>query len=67
MLRHFKDSFKNKIVAVSGSGNVSQFCIEKVNELGGKVVTCSDSNGTIVDLDGICSEKLKYIQELKNV
>jgi glutamate dehydrogenase (NADP+) len=58
--------FKDKIVAVSGSGNVAQFAIEKVNELGGRVITVCDSNATIVDEKGIDSEKCCYIKELKN-
>ncbi len=53
-------------VAVSGSGNVAQFAIQKINQLGGKVVTLSDSNGSIVDETGIDNEKLEYILELKN-
>jgi len=59
--------FAGKIVTVSGSGNVSQYAIEKVNQLGGKVVTASDSNGTIVDMDGIKGEKWEFLMELKNV
>lgn len=58
--------FKDKLVAVSGSGNVAQFAIEKVNELGGRVITVCDSNATIVDEKGIDSEKCCYIKELKN-
>jgi glutamate dehydrogenase (NADP+) len=58
--------FKDKIVAVSGSGNVAQFAIEKVNELGGRVITVCDSNATIVDEQGINTEKCCYIKELKN-
>jgi glutamate dehydrogenase (NADP+) len=58
--------FKDKVVAVSGSGNVAQFAIEKVNELGGRVITVCDSNATIVDEKGIDSEKCCYIKELKN-
>ncbi len=61
------DSFKGKTVAVSGSGNVAQFAVEKVNQLGGKCVTLSDSNGTIYDPKGITPEKLAYVMELKNV
>ncbi len=60
-------SFKGKTVSVSGSGNVAQYATEKVNQLGGKVVTLSDSNGFIVDKDGINPEKLAYVMELKNV
>ena len=61
------DGFKGKRVAVSGSGNVAQYAVEKVNQLGGKCVTLSDSNGYIVDEDGINAEKLAFILDLKNV
>jgi len=66
MLKTKNESFKNKIVAISGSGNVAQFAAEKVIELGGKVITLSDSAGTIYDADGINSEKLDYVKDLKN-
>ena len=59
--------FQGMTCAVSGSGNVAQYAVEKLNELGAKVVTLSDSNGTIVDKDGIAPEKLAWIMELKNV
>ncbi len=59
--------FKGKAVAVSGSGNVAQYAIEKVNQLGGKVITLSDSNGTIVDEAGIDAKKLAYVMELKEI
>ncbi len=59
--------FKGKVVAVSGSGNVAQYTTEKVNEMGGKVITLSDSSGTIVDEAGIDAEKLAFVMELKNV
>jgi len=61
------DGFKGKRVAVSGSGNVAQYAVEKVTQLGGKVVTMSDSNGYIVDEDGINAEKLAFMLDLKNV
>lgn len=61
------DSFEGKVVVVSGSGNVAQFAAEKVIELGGKVVTMSDSSGYIYDAAGIDSEKLAFIMDLKNV
>ncbi len=61
------ESFKGKTVAISGSGNVAQFACEKVLELGGKVVTLSDSSGSIHATDGIDKEKLEYVMELKNV
>ena len=60
------ESFEGKTVSVSGSGNVAQFAVQKVNELGGKVVTLSDSSGYIVDMDGIKGEKWDYIMDLKN-
>ncbi len=59
--------FKGKVVAVSGSGNVAQYAVEKVNQLGGKVITLCDSNATIVDEAGICGERCDYVMELKNV
>src|SRR5512143_2985425 len=59
--------FKGKTVAISGSGNVAQYAIEKVNQLGGKVVTLCDSSSTIVDEEGICGEKCDYVMDLKNV
>ena len=59
-------SIKDKIVAISGSGNVAQYALEKINQLGGKVVTLSDSSGTIYDKDGIDNEKLEYVIDLKN-
>ena len=66
MLKTKNQSFKNKIVAISGSGNVAQFAAEKVIELGGKVITLSDSSGTIYDENGIDSEKLEFVKDLKN-
>jgi glutamate dehydrogenase (NADP+) len=67
MLKTRKESFQGKTVAVSGSGNVSQYAVQKVNELGGKVVTLSDSDGTIVDPAGIKGEKWDFLMHLKNV
>ena len=67
MMRTRNESFQGKTVAISGSGNVAQFACEKVIELGGKVVTFSDSSGSVYDPDGIDQEKLAYIMELKNV
>jgi len=61
------ESPKGKTAAVSGSGNVAQYTVEKLNNLGAKVVTLSDSDGTIVDSDGIDNEKLAWVMELKNV
>lgn len=60
------DSIKGKTVVVSGSGNVAQYAIEKVNQLGGKVITMSDSGGYIFDPAGIDDEKLAWIMDLKN-
>jgi glutamate dehydrogenase/leucine dehydrogenase len=67
MLKTRDDSFKGKTVAVSGSGNVAQFATEKVIQLGGKVVTMSDSSGSIFDKEGIDTEKLQWIMDLKNI
>ena len=67
MLATKGDSFQGKTVVISGSGNVAQYACEKVTELGGKVVTLSDSSGFIHDTDGIDAEKLAFIIELKNV
>jgi glutamate dehydrogenase (NADP+) len=58
---------KDKVVAVSGSGNVAQYTVEKLNHLGAKVVTMSDSSGYIYDPKGIDEEKLEFIAELKNL
>ena len=66
MLETKGDSLKGKTVAMSGSGNVAQYAIQKCTQLGAKVVTCSDSNGTIYDPEGINEEKLAFIFELKN-
>ena len=67
MLNTRGDSIKGKMVAVSGSGNVAQYAVEKVNQLGGKVVTLSDSSGFIYDPNGIDDEKWAFVMELKNV
>ncbi len=61
------DNFKGKICVVSGSGNVAQYAVEKLIQLGAKPVTMSDSNGYIYDADGITQEKLDWVKELKNV
>jgi glutamate dehydrogenase/leucine dehydrogenase len=66
MLNVKGDSFNGKVVAISGSGNVAQYATEKVIELGGKVVTLSDSSGTIYDKEGIDEKKLAWIMDLKN-
>jgi len=67
MLNAKGDSLKGKTVLVSGSGNVAQYTVEKVNQLGGKCITLSDSNGTIVDEAGIDAQKLAWVMDLKNV
>jgi glutamate dehydrogenase (NADP+) len=67
MLATKSDSFSGKTVVVSGSGNVAQYAIQKATELGGKVVTASDSSGYIHDAEGFNAEKLAYIMEIKNV
>jgi len=67
MLETQGESFEGKTVAVSGSGNVAQFAVEKVNHFGGKVVTLSDSSGYVYDAEGINKEKLAYVMNLKNV
>tara|TARA_Y100000590_G_scaffold14828_1_gene17785 strand:+ start:440 stop:1777 length:1338 start_codon:yes stop_codon:yes gene_type:complete len=67
MLKTKGESFEGKTVTVSGSGNVAQYATEKVNDLGGKVVSLSDSGGTIHDPDGIDAEKLAFVMDLKNV
>lgn len=59
-------SFEGRRVSVSGSGNVSQYTIEKVLELGGKVVTCSDSDGSVIDEAGFTREKLDALMDIKN-
>jgi len=67
MLKVKGQSMEGKVCAVSGSGNVAQYTVEKVNQLGGKCVTLSDSNGYIYDEAGIDAEKLAFAMELKNV
>lgn len=67
MLKTKDTDVKGKTVVVSGSGNVAQYAVEKINQLGGKVVTMSDSSGYIHDKDGIDKDKLAFIMELKNV
>ncbi|MDL2208542.1 NADP-specific glutamate dehydrogenase [Parabacteroides sp. OttesenSCG-928-O15] len=67
MLKTRNIDIKGKVVAVSGSGNVAQYTVQKLIELGAKVVTLSDSNGYIYDPEGIDSEKLAYVMELKNL
>jgi glutamate dehydrogenase (NADP+) len=67
MLKSRKDSLEGKLCLVSGSGNVSQYTIEKLLDFGAKPLTVSDSNGVIYDPEGIDREKLAYVLELKNV
>jgi glutamate dehydrogenase (NADP+) len=67
MLATRSDSMAGKVCTVSGSGNVAQYTVEKITELGGKAVSLSDSGGTIYDPAGIDAEKLAYVMELKNV
>jgi len=66
MLKTRGDSYNGKVCLVSGSGNVAQYTIEKLNQLGGKVVTLSDSSGYIYDEDGVDAEKLAFVMDLKN-
>ncbi len=67
MLKTRGETFKGKVCTVSGSGNVAQYTVEKLNQLGAKAVSLSDSNGTIHDPDGINDEKLAFVLDLKNV
>jgi len=67
MLKTRKDTLQGKLCLVSGSGNVSQYTVEKLLEFGAKPITWSDSGGVIVDPDGINREKLAYVMDLKNV
>lgn len=67
MLSHRKESLDGRICLVSGSGNVATYTVEKLNQLGAKVVTMSDSDGFIYDKSGIDAEKLAWVNDLKNV
>jgi glutamate dehydrogenase (NADP+) len=67
MLATRKETLEGKVCLVSGSGNVAQYTVEKVLDLGGKPVTLSDSSGFIYDEAGIDRDKLKYVMELKNI
>jgi glutamate dehydrogenase (NADP+) len=67
MLKTRNDSFKGKVCTVSGSGNVAQYTVEKLNQFGAKVVSLSDSSGTVHDPAGIDDEKLAFVMNLKNV
>ena len=66
MLNHVNDSIKGKTVVISGSGNVAQYAAEKCIQLSAKVVSLSDSSGSIYDSDGINQEKLEFVMDLKN-
>ena len=66
MLKYHDKKIEGRVVLVSGSGNVAQYSVEKLTELGAKVVTVSDSSGTVHDPDGITREKLDFIKDLKN-
>ena len=67
MLNHVSNSIKGKTVVISGSGNVAQYAAEKCIQLSAKVISMSDSSGTVYDSDGIDTEKLNFIMDLKNV
>ena len=67
MLAEKGQGLKGKTVAVSGSGNVAQYAIEKALQLGAKVISCSDSSGTVVDEEGFTQEKLAALMDIKNV
>ena len=67
MLKTRGESIEGKVAAVSGSGNVAQYTIEKLIQLGAKPITVSDSNGYVYDPDGISEQKLQFVMELKNV
>ncbi len=67
MLAHHQESIEGKTAVVSGAGNVAQYTVEKLNELGARVVTVSDSSGFVHDPDGIDAERLEFIKELKTV
>ena len=67
MLGANSKEMKGKVVAVSASGNVAQYTVEKINQMGGKVITLSDSDGTIVDEAGVDEKKLSFVLDLKNV
>jgi glutamate dehydrogenase (NADP+) len=66
MLKYRRDAIAGKLCVVSGSGNVAQYAVEKIIQLGGKVVTMSDSDGFIYDPDGVDQEKLEWVKDLKN-
>ena len=65
MLNHVSNTIEGKTVIISGSGNVAQYAAEKCIQLSAKVISMSDSSGTIYDSDGIDTEKLNFIMDLK--
>jgi len=67
MLKTRNETLEGKVCTVSGAGNVAQYTVEKLLQLGAKIVSLSDSNGTIYDKDGINQEKLAWVMDLKNV
>ncbi|MDD3545205.1 MAG: NADP-specific glutamate dehydrogenase [Kiritimatiellae bacterium] len=67
MLKQRGEDLAGKVCAVSGSGNVAQYTVEKLNQLGAECVSLSDSAGTVYDKDGITAEKLAFVMDLKNV
>ena len=67
MLNHVSNTIEGKTVIISGSGNVAQYAAEKCIQLSAKVISMSDSSGTIYDSDGIDTEKLNFIMDLKNI
>ncbi len=67
MLKTRGESIRGKTCLVSGSGNVAQFAVENINRLGGRAITLSDSDGFILDRDGINADKLRWVKDLKNV
>lgn len=67
MIEDHNDKIEGKTILISGSGNVAQFAVQKCIQLGAKVISMSDSNGTVMDYDGINEEKLAYVMDLKNV
>lgn len=67
MLGTRNEEIQGKTVAVSAAGNVAQYTVEKINQMGGKVITLSDSDGTIVDESGVDGDKLDFVLDLKNV
>jgi glutamate dehydrogenase (NADP+) len=66
MLKANNTDFEGKKVMISGSGNVAQYAVEKINDLGGTVISMSDSTGAIIDENGISGERWEYIMDLKN-